>query len=247
MNTFRNILICLIVFFTVSCREEGLEPSEAIGINKGEELSGQSSLSLTQIQDYYDIPGTCSDYYSKEYACDGYTQLNLPIGAGSPNITPEIASTTAPSPYFTGLQQLTPFDNSKPSIIYIHGWNVEAPHHVFGLPDQWTEQWQLAGYNVLQFHWTQFSYDDGQGCPGMGWFGGGNAPCNHTFEFLKKGGTSDRFLAAYEQVFSNTTAPVRLVAQSSGTNLAIYSLFRMYVSQSYNHVSIPNRLDLKYS
>jgi hypothetical protein len=193
---------------------------------------------------FYPQPGACSSYYSKEYYCDGYTQLNLPLGSGSPNVTPEIATSTAPASYFNGMQILGPFDASRPSVIYIHGWNVEAPDHVFGLPDQWVKQMQAAGYNTLQFHWAELAYDDGGGCPGLGWFGVGNIPCNVSHELYKGGSAIDIFLNAYKQIFSDTQAPVRLVSQSLGATLTIYAAYRMYIDDNYSQVNKPNRIDL---
>lgn len=205
---------------------------------------GTENYFIEDINEYYPEPKNCDEFHSNEYPCDGYTLLNLPMGEGSPNLTEEIETNTEPDPYFIGLQRLGSFDKKKPSVIFIHGWNVDAPDHVFGLPDQWVQQWRLAGYNVFHFHWAELSYDSGYGCLGLGSIGMANGPCRAAQNLLKKGGASDLFLEAYRNVFTKNTQPVRLVAQSLGANLAIYSLYRMHIQKKFRNIKKPNRIDL---
>ncbi len=209
-------------------------------VQEGDTVSG---FGLTNISSFLPEPGTCDAYHSRNYYCDGYTQRNLPLTANDGNPTAETDSTTAPAPGYVGLQVLGNFDSTKPSVIYIHGWQVINANNVFGFPDQWAQQARFAGYNVLQFHWSKIAYDSGSGCPGLGWFGSGNIPCNAAHALYKSGGAADVFLAEYAARFSGYNQNVRLVAQSLGAPLAIYAAYRMYKDSAYT-ARKPNRIDL---
>lgn len=199
------------------------------------ELAGLSFLSE---------PGKCEGVFSKTYYCDGYTQRNLPVAPTGANETTASRASKVSRPGFVGIEEITSFDSKKPTLLYIHGWNVEGENKVFGFPDAWAHQAQAAGYNVMQFHWASLSYDSGEGCPGFQWFGFGNIPCNSSFDIYTKGGSSDKFIEAYKGKFTGYSQSVRLVAQSLGASLAITSLYRMYLDPSNEGLALPSRLDL---
>ncbi len=222
---------------------EAMSPSVKIlfspdGISPGE------SFDIPEIDDFHPEPLRCDAYHSKEYDCDGYTQKNLPSGPGSANPTPEIETSSAPPSGYIGLQSLTRFDPNRPSVIYIHGWNVEQPDHVFGLPDQWVQQARKAGFNVFQFPWAVPSFDKGKGCPGPGWLGLGNVPCNAALAYFKAGGATDYFLKSYMARFKGVNQPVRLVFQSLAASFGIYVTWRMYHLPEFQSIRKPNRLDI---
>jgi len=225
----------------------GCKPQEASVLNSALDIEVDASVEvfeLETIDEFWPQPGACDEFFSKEYYCDGFTQLNLPMGAGSPNLTEQIKTTTAPESGFVGMQVLGKFDESRPTVLYVHGWNVEKPSNVFGFPDQWAQQAQLAGYNIVHFHWSSLAFDSTKKCPGLDGFIVGNIPCNASYEFFKKSGASDYFIDAYVKLFSSYKMPVRLVSQSLGVGLAIFSAFRLYEDPSFAGLNKPSRLDL---
>lgn len=240
----KKLLISLLV---ASVGVSACKPEDASNLSNSITLSVSASVehrALERIEAFWQQPEDCDEFFSKEYYCDGYTQLNLPMGEGSPNLTDQIKTSTAPDPGFIGMQVLGEFDKDRPTVIYVHGWNVEKPSQVFGLPDQWVQQAQKAGFNMVQFHWSKLAFDNTKNCPGLNGFIVGNIPCQAGFEFFKASGASDYFIDAYRKLFDGYQQPVRLVSQSLGVGLAIFSAYRMYEDPSLKDLMKPNRLDL---
>ncbi|MBM4253441.1 MAG: hypothetical protein FJ146_15840 [Deltaproteobacteria bacterium] len=212
--------------------------------NKSGDVNTDGSLGLYAETGFLPEPGACNKTYSKGYYCDGYTQRNVPLSPASPNPTPETSASTIPPPQAVQLQVVGTFDHARPSVVYIHGWNAEGPQKVYPFPDHWAHQAILAGFNVLAFHWSGLSYDTGAGCPGLGIVGGPNLPCNAAHQLYKAGGAADKFLDAYRVRFTNYSQPVRLVAHSMGSQLAILATYRMHKRGDFEGVKKPTRIDL---
>ena len=209
------------------------------GVNNAE-----NGLNLYGEGGFHPEPGSCDKVHSKGYYCDGYTQRNEPLAQSAPNPTAETESYTVPAANSVSLQVIGEFNASRPSIVYVHGWNSEGPNKVFSVPNQWARQVGLAGYNLLAFNWAGLSYDSGYGCPGLGLIGGANLPCNAAHQIYKAGTVTDAFLAEYRARFTGYNQTVRLVAHSMGSQVSILSAYRMYKGADFNNVKKPTRIDL---
>jgi pimeloyl-ACP methyl ester carboxylesterase len=209
------------------------------GVNNAE-----NGLNLYGEGGFYPEPGACDSAHSKIYYCDGYTQRNEPQTGNPPNPTAETESYIIPPPNSVSLQVIGEFNASRPSVVYVHGWNSEGPNKVFSVPNQWARQVGLAGYNLLAFNWAGLSYDSGYGCPGLGLIGAANLPCNAAHQIYKAGTVTDAFLAEYRARFTGYNQTVRLVAHSMGSQVSILSAYRMYKRADFNNVKKPTRIDL---
>lgn len=194
--------------------------------------------------DFIAEPGACDDYYSGAFYCSGYSAMPKTDESYTQEPTPESHSSTPAIPYFNGIQVIGNFDPDRPSILYIHGWNRVSKDIVKTMPDYWVMQAQNAGFNTLFFHWAEMSYDDGNGCLGLGIFGGPNIPCNASYNSFKSEGIADIFLDSYRELFMNTNGSVRVVAHSVGSVLAVLSSYVMQLDPRFENVAKPSRIDL---
>ena len=213
-----------------------------------DELASNSQggeLGLTANTSFYTEPGTCDKFHSKSFYCDGYAQRYVPSAPSGANQTPETEASVTPPPNSTFLQLVgEEFNASLPSIVYIHGWNMEGPDKVYAFPNQWARQVNLAGYNIFAFNWAGLSYDSGARCAGLGFVGSMNVPCNAAHQIYKSGTVTDKFLAEYRERFTGYNQKVRLVAHSMGSQLAILATYRMYKRADFANVRKPSRVDL---
>jgi len=203
-----------------------------------------ANLSLNGTSGFYTEPGACDQAHSMTYYCDGYMERNVPLAPGGANPTAEAASSNPPKPGAVGLQLIGTFDPSRPSIIFVHGWNLEARDKPYAFPDQWASQVKLAGFNLFAFQWASLSFDTGAGCPGFGFIGSINLPCNAAHNLYKEGAATDKFLADYREYFTGYNQSVRLVAHSMGSQLSILATYRMYKRPDFANVKKPSRVDL---
>jgi pimeloyl-ACP methyl ester carboxylesterase len=204
----------------------------------------EDGLSLDGTSGFYAEPGACDQAHSKTYYCDGYMERSFPLSPAGANPTAEAASSNPPKAGTVGLQLIGAFNASRPSIIFVHGWNLEARDKPYGFPDQWARQANLAGFNVFAFQWASLSFDTGAGCPGFGFIGSINLPCNAAHDLYKANSATDKFLADYREYFSGYNQSVRIVAHSMGSQLSILATYRMYKRQDFANVKKPSRIDL---
>ncbi|MEN9835790.1 MAG: hypothetical protein RL011_1983 [Pseudomonadota bacterium] len=243
VDKMKRISLLFAVLLITSCGSDS-QHTDFDAQNNATNGAATDSLGLYAETGFLPEPGACSRTYSKGYYCDGYTQRNEPPTPASPNRTPETSSSAVPRPNDVYLQVIGTFDRARPSVVYLHGWNSEGPQKVYSFPDHWAHQAMLAGFNVLAFHWAGLSYDAGAGCPGLGLISGPNLPCNAAHQLYKAGSATDKFLDAYRERFSGYNQPVRLVAHSMGSQLAILSTYRMYKRADFGGVKKPSRIDL---
>ena len=203
-----------------------------------------SGFSLAGPSGFYGEPGACDKAHSKTYYCDGYMERSVPLAPSGANPTTEAASSNAPKAGTVGLQLIGKFEATRPTIIFVHGWNLEGRDKPYAFPDQWAGQANTAGFNVFAFEWSPLSFDTGAGCPGFGFIGSINLPCNAAHNLYKAGGATDKFLADYREYFSGYNQSIRLVAHSMGSQLSILATYRMYKRQDFANVKKPSRIDL---
>ncbi len=238
------------IVLMVSCREGGTnsllsssEPKNPLASIQYIDLLPTGQLEPDTDDGFFAQPGLCNEQYSGDYYCSGYSAKREPYRNSKQQPTPESFSSTVPESKFSGIQVIDYFDRNRPSLIYTHGWNSNHPQSVNSMPDYWIIQAQMAGYNTLYFHWSEYSYDVGEGCLGLGVFGGG-IPCNAAYNIFKAGGITDIFLDSYRELFSGSTAPVRLVGHSLGSMLVTYATYLMHIDPRFNYIAKPNRIDL---
>ena len=178
----------------------------------------------------------------KQFPCDGYAQLHT----GDPKGYETEKNTPVSRPKEEGLELVGTFDPEKPTLIWIHGWNLVNKNASFGFPVAWAEAAHTAGYNVFAFHWFQQSFDLGKGCAGLGWFGGVNEPCNASQGIYRLGGAGDFFLESYitSGYFGREyKKEIRFVAHSMGAQLATFVAYRLWRSPEFQEYSPPTRID----
>lgn len=155
------------------------------------------------------------------------------------------------------------FDPSKPTIIYVHGFQLggvknkarEGFHlNQFGANIHTQNFWKEAGYNVAIFHWVQFADDgflppdnvevkiyDSEDLVGMRW----KKP-DGSFVLHDQGKTmAELFSDEYRKVFNNsyTGNRIHLIGNSLGGNLVMAGTLKLYeYGQSKN--LMPKRITL---
>lgn len=248
-------LVCLCyVFSACGLNEEADTPfdteeliftelPEVVSQEVSEPEAAEDEDSAEEAVSFLEEPGTCDDFYSLGFYCDGFTPYSVNLD-GSNNLTPENLSSVPPKARFNGLQVLGPFDGERPTMIYVHGWNTSDPGRIEGMPNYWVLQAQKAGFNTVYFSWSELSFDDGSACAGLSVFGGPGIPCKAGFELFKENGAGDIFLRGYQELFANTTGAIRIIGHSLGATLSTYVSYRLHTDPQFSIINKPDRIDL---
>lgn len=134
------------------------------------------------------------------------------------------------------------FSPSKPTVIYVHGWEKDTTARGFRETFNWSKNdptnginvdtsnsWRSAGWNVGIFYWNQFS-DEGEvkdaeakiwspsGPRGMRW-----RKCDGTYQtFSRNVSAAQLFYESYTSAMSSFTGTqVRIVGHSLGNQMAV--------------------------
>lgn len=164
---------------------------------------------------------------------DGNDELSLTTNL-------QIPSFSAPH----GLDFLSPFDESKPTIIYVHGtlFDKEFLHN---FPN--VEGWVKAGFNAVAYRWHKAAFDD-KVC--VNFFGlTKSIRCAYRSEKDVWGNgvwAGEEFVRHYEDFFAarpDYHHEVRVVGASLGAQMATYLTYRLW-EKDWQLGARPTRLEL---